>query len=146
MPIHGCRRGEKGIGRYLQQSPISRIAFGVRVSIRGFGAGFLSLSGRCRYFRLDAISDSAERYQATLTDLIQEGLRARHVRRMRMLSMERRGVLVRAVKAEMGKMLNGIGTEAGTHHVALLPRGLDDSTIARKAAERGLLCPYRAVA
>ena len=35
-------------------------------------------------------------------------------------------------------MLQVTGSEAGMHLVALLPRGVDDSVIARKAAERGI--------
>ena len=81
---------------------------------------------------------SSTLYQAVLTDFIQEGHFARHLRRMRMLYMERRGILVKAINARMGKRLEVIGSEAGMHLVALLPRGTDDSTIARKAAKRGI--------
>jgi GntR family transcriptional regulator/MocR family aminotransferase len=77
-------------------------------------------------------------YQTVLTDFIQEGHFARHLRRMRMLYMERRSVLVRAIKAQMGQTLEVIGADAGIHLVALLPRGVDDVAIARKAARRGI--------
>jgi GntR family transcriptional regulator/MocR family aminotransferase len=81
---------------------------------------------------------SSTLYQAVLTDFIQEGHFARHLRRMRMLYMERRSMLVRAINAQMGKTLEVIGTEAGMHLVTLLPPALDDSPIARKAAESGI--------
>lgn len=77
-------------------------------------------------------------YQAVVTDFIREGHFARHIRRMKMLYMERRNWLVHALNAELGTMLQVAGSEAGMHLVALLPRGVDDSVIARKAAERGI--------
>ena len=52
--------------------------------------------------------------------------------------MERRNSLVQALQVEMGGALQVIGSEAGMHLVALLPRGLDDTAIARKAAEQGI--------
>jgi GntR family transcriptional regulator/MocR family aminotransferase len=81
---------------------------------------------------------SSTLYQAVLTDFIQEGHFARHLRRMRMLYMERRNMLVRTIDAQLGKKLEVVGAEAGMHLVTLLPRGVDDSAIARKAAERGI--------
>jgi GntR family transcriptional regulator/MocR family aminotransferase len=81
---------------------------------------------------------SSTLYQAVLADFIQEGHFARHLRRMRMLYMERRSMLVKAISSRMGKRLEVIGAEAGMHLVALLQRDVDDSTIARKAAKRGI--------
>ena len=77
-------------------------------------------------------------YQAVLTDFIEEGHFARHIRRMRMLYMERRSLLVNTLDAQMGKTLQVTGAEAGMHLVALLPSGLDDTAIAQRAAERGI--------
>jgi GntR family transcriptional regulator/MocR family aminotransferase len=75
-------------------------------------------------------------YQAVVTDFIREGHFARHIRRMKMLYQERRNCLVQTLNAELGTTLNVIGSEAGMHLVALLPRAIDDSAIACKAAER----------
>lgn len=77
-------------------------------------------------------------YQNVVTDFIREGHFARHIRRMKMLYMERRNCLVQALNAELGRTLQVVGSEAGMHLVALLQRGVDDSVIARKAAERGV--------
>lgn len=77
-------------------------------------------------------------YQAVLTDFIREGHFAGHIRRMKMLYTERRNCLVQALNAEMGGTLQVVGSEAGMHLVALLPRGVNDAAIARKAAERGI--------
>jgi len=81
---------------------------------------------------------SSTLYQAVLTDFIREGHFARHIRRMRMLYMERRTALVEAIRIETGELLEVIGTEAGMHLVALLPRGIDDVKVAREAAQRGI--------
>lgn len=77
-------------------------------------------------------------YQAVLTDFIREGHFAGHIRRMKMLYMDRRNCLVQALNAEMGGTLQVVGSEAGMHLVALLPRGVNDAAISRKAAERGI--------
>jgi GntR family transcriptional regulator / MocR family aminotransferase len=77
-------------------------------------------------------------YQAVMAEFIREGHFARHIRRMRMLYMERRSALVDAIQAEMGSMLEVIGAEAGLHLVALLPRGSDDVAVSKHAAQSGL--------
>jgi len=77
---------------------------------------------------------SATLYQSVLTDFIREGHFARHIRRMRMLYMERRKTLVEAIRVQMGN-LEVIGAEAGMHLVALLPPGVNDVTISRNAAQ-----------
>jgi len=81
---------------------------------------------------------SATLYQAVLTDFIREGHFARHIRRMRMLYMERRRALAKAIHIQMGNILEVIGAEAGMHLVALLPHGANDVAISRKAAQRGI--------
>jgi len=81
---------------------------------------------------------SSTLYQAVLTDFIREGHFARHIRRMRMLYMERRRALVNAIQIQMGDMTKVIGAEAGMHLVALLPPGTDDVAVSRRAAQRGI--------
>ena len=81
---------------------------------------------------------SSTLYQAVLTDFIREGHFARHIRRMRMLYMDRRRALVKAIHIQMGDMFEMIGAEAGMHLVALLPLGTDDVAVSRKAAQRGI--------
>jgi GntR family transcriptional regulator / MocR family aminotransferase len=81
---------------------------------------------------------SSTLYQAVMTDFIREGHFARHIRRMRILYMERRTALVEAVQKQMGDRLEVIGAEAGMHLVALLPRGVNDVEISKKAAELGI--------
>jgi GntR family transcriptional regulator/MocR family aminotransferase len=81
---------------------------------------------------------SSTLYQAVLTDFIREGHFARHIRRMRMLYMERQKSLVKAIRSQMGDMLEVIGAEAGMHLVALLSRGIDDVAVSRKVAQNGI--------
>jgi len=81
---------------------------------------------------------SSTLYQAALTDFIQEGHFARHIRRMRMLYIDRRKALVNALQIQMGDMTELIGAEAGMHLVALLPPGTDDVEVSRKAAQKGI--------
>jgi GntR family transcriptional regulator/MocR family aminotransferase len=81
---------------------------------------------------------SSTLYQAVLTDFIREGHFARHIRRMRMLYKERRKSLVKAIRSQMGDMLEVIGAEAGMHLVALLSHGIDDVAVSRKAAQNGI--------
>jgi GntR family transcriptional regulator/MocR family aminotransferase len=81
---------------------------------------------------------SATLYQAVLTDFIREGHFARHIRRMRMLYMERRRILTEEIRSQMAGSLEVIGGEAGMHLAALLPRGSDDVEISKRAAASGV--------
>jgi len=81
---------------------------------------------------------SSTLYQAVMTDFIREGHFARHIRRMRMLYMERRVVLARAIQTQMGEWLEVIGAEAGMHLTALLPPGMDDVALSRQAVQNGV--------
>jgi GntR family transcriptional regulator / MocR family aminotransferase len=81
---------------------------------------------------------SSTLYQAVMTDFIREGHFARHIRRMRMLYMERRTALVEAIRKQMGDRLEVIGAEAGMHLVALLQPGVSDMEVSRRAAQMGI--------
>ena len=81
---------------------------------------------------------SSTLYQAVMTDFIRDGHFARHIRRMRMLYMERRVVLAKAIQIQMGDWLEVIGAEAGMHLTALLPPGMDDVALSRQAVQNGV--------
>jgi GntR family transcriptional regulator / MocR family aminotransferase len=81
---------------------------------------------------------SSTLYQAVLTDFLGEGHFARHIRRMRMLYMDRRKTLIKAIHSEMKDMLEVVGAEAGMHLVGLLPRGTNDVGVSGRAAQRGI--------
>lgn len=81
---------------------------------------------------------SATLYQPVLTDFIREGHFGGHIRRMRTLYMSRRRSLVDAIHTEMGDLIQVIGSEAGMHLVALLPSGISDLAVARRAGQMGI--------
>ncbi|HEY0701977.1 MAG TPA: PLP-dependent aminotransferase family protein [Candidatus Acidoferrales bacterium] len=81
---------------------------------------------------------SSTLYQAVMTDFILEGHFARHIRRMRMLYAERRGALVTAIKKILPGIMEVVGAEAGMHLATLLPRGVNDVAVAKKAARLGV--------
>jgi GntR family transcriptional regulator/MocR family aminotransferase len=77
-------------------------------------------------------------YQAVMTDFIQEGHFTSHIRRMRMLYMERRKTLFNAIRAHMGHIVEVLGDDAGMHLVALLPPEVDDIVVSKRAAQAGI--------
>jgi GntR family transcriptional regulator/MocR family aminotransferase len=81
---------------------------------------------------------SSTLYQAVMTDFIREGHFGRHIRRMRMLYMERRNQLVNAIRDQMGNTLEVVGDEAGMHLVVLLPAGVSDVAVSTAAARMGI--------
>lgn len=81
---------------------------------------------------------SSTLYQRVLTDFINEGHFGRHVRKMRMLYMERRNVLVRALWKSFGSSLKMKVADGGMHVVVLLPEGSDDRALAKTAAKAGI--------
>jgi GntR family transcriptional regulator / MocR family aminotransferase len=76
--------------------------------------------------------------QAVLADFIREGHFGRHLRRMRALYRERRGVLLDALRRELGDVLSVVGDDAGMHLVAVLSTGRDDHAVSVRAARKGL--------
>jgi GntR family transcriptional regulator/MocR family aminotransferase len=76
--------------------------------------------------------------QAALADFISEGHFASHIRRMRALYMERRSVMIKAIREQLADLLETWDTEAGMHTVGWLPSHVDDSRVSAEAAEAGL--------
>ena len=76
--------------------------------------------------------------QVVLTDFIEQGHLARHIRRMRGLYLERRNELVAACNRELGGLVDITPPDAGTHLIAWLPDGMDDRIASRAAAEQGV--------
>ena len=73
--------------------------------------------------------------QVALTDFINEGHFARHLRRMRSLYAERRAILLSALQK---LPLDVESPEAGLHCIGWLPRGIDEQTVVRQAAAHDL--------
>jgi GntR family transcriptional regulator / MocR family aminotransferase len=76
--------------------------------------------------------------QAALCDFIREGHFARHLRRMRQLYGERYAALTQAIRKELPDILEVVGSETGMHLTALLPAGVDDVALTRRAAAAGI--------
>jgi len=76
--------------------------------------------------------------QAVMAEFIREGHFARHIRRMRMLYMERRKALVSALQSNLSGSIEIAGAEAGMHLVILLRPGVDDLSVSTEATRKGL--------
>jgi GntR family transcriptional regulator/MocR family aminotransferase len=129
-------QGQDADGRVIYIGTFSKVMFpslrlGYMVVPRDLVSAFVAVRDATDIF-------SSVLYQVVMTDFIREGHFARHLRRMRMLYMERRAALVQAIRAEMGDRLEVVGTAAGMHLVALLPPKTDDIAIAMEAARRGV--------
>jgi GntR family transcriptional regulator / MocR family aminotransferase len=92
------------------------------------------LVGRFAAIRHAMDLGSPHLYQAVLTDFINEGHYARHIRRMRLLYNERRSALVNSLQREFGDALMKHGSEAGMHLTVTLTGDFDDVEIATHAA------------
>jgi GntR family transcriptional regulator/MocR family aminotransferase len=77
--------------------------------------------------------------QLVLTDFINEGHFARHLRRMRTIHEERRTALIGSVKEHLDHILQVIGADAGLHCTARLDPRFCDKQIARRALEMGVI-------
>jgi GntR family transcriptional regulator/MocR family aminotransferase len=86
--------------------------------------------------------------QAVLAEFIADGHLARHIRRMRMLYLERQGALLESLRRELQGAIEVRSHEAGMHVVGWLAKGISDSVVSRRARELGVEAPalttYRA--
>jgi len=73
-----------------------------------------------------------------LTDFIQEGHFARHIRRMRVHYGELRSALVGSLGKELGPLVEVLGDEAGMHVAVRLQNGTRDLEISERAARLNL--------
>jgi len=72
--------------------------------------------------------------QAVLTDFINDGHFARHIRRTRLLYAERRERLAQCLRNEFDSRLESVGTEAGVHLTVTLPPAIRDRPLSERAA------------
>jgi GntR family transcriptional regulator/MocR family aminotransferase len=77
-------------------------------------------------------------YQEVLSDFINEGHFARHIRKMRQVYSEKRTALVESLKHEFGDSVEIHGAEAGMHLAITMQEGLRDIEIAARAARERL--------
>ncbi len=76
--------------------------------------------------------------QAILTDFIEGGHFARHIRRMRSLYAERQGALVAAARSELAGLLEVKPAASGMHLIGWLAKGVSDSVASGQAARHGV--------
>jgi len=79
--------------------------------------------------------------QAVLAEFIAEGHLARHIRRMRMLYLERKHVLLDCLRRELAGAVEVRSHEAGMHVVGWLQKGSRDSVVSHRAQELGIEAP-----
>jgi GntR family transcriptional regulator/MocR family aminotransferase len=77
-------------------------------------------------------------YQLALADFLREGHFARHLRRMRALYLHRRAGLLEGLASHCRDVLTVHNADAGLHVTTFLPAGVDDTTVIRRMAARGL--------
>jgi GntR family transcriptional regulator / MocR family aminotransferase len=94
-------------------------------------------SAFCRVRQASDISHSTLE-QAVLADFIREGHLARHIRRMRMIYLERSQMLVAEIQEQLGATVEIVSAQAGMHLVCLLPAGVDDTLVWQRAAQAGV--------
>jgi GntR family transcriptional regulator/MocR family aminotransferase len=95
------------------------------------------VSAFCRIRQASDLSHSTLE-QAVLADFIQEGHLARHVRRMRMLYMERNELLATEIEKQLGSTVELVSAQAAMHLVCLLPTEIDDTILWQRAARAGI--------
>ena len=132
----GALQGMDGSGRVIYIGTFSKVLFpalrlGYLVVPQPLLARFLDARDA-----LDLFSPTL--YQSALTDFIAQGHFARHVRRMRSTYQNRRDALVGAIHRTLGHRLEIVNTDAGMHLSTWFQPGIDDVTVVRRAADRGL--------
>jgi GntR family transcriptional regulator/MocR family aminotransferase len=91
----------------------------------------------CRVRQASDLSHSTLE-QAVLADFIREGHLARHIRRMRVLYLQRNQRLVAEIQEQLGGTVEIVSAQAGMHLVCLLPTGVDDTMVWQRAAQAGI--------
>jgi GntR family transcriptional regulator/MocR family aminotransferase len=77
-------------------------------------------------------------YQLALTDFLNDGHFARHVRRMRSVYLGRRDALVAGIRNHLNGDLSVVNADAGMHLTTWLRPDIDDREVVRRAAACGI--------
>jgi GntR family transcriptional regulator / MocR family aminotransferase len=77
--------------------------------------------------------------QAVVTDFIEEGHFAAHLRRTRLMYRDQRDALIAALRQRLGDAVTLDPPDQGMHLVAYLRRGLSDTAIERRASDHGVV-------
>lgn len=79
--------------------------------------------------------------QAVMTDFMNEGHFARHIRRMRTLYAERQKFLLEQIKQKLAGVVKAEPTEAGLHLIGWLPSNSSDQKVAQRAQALNIVAP-----
>jgi GntR family transcriptional regulator/MocR family aminotransferase len=77
--------------------------------------------------------------QAVVARFIEDGHFAAHIRRMRRLYAERQEALIEAARRDLAPLLQVEATNTGLHTIGRLTAGFDETQVALRAAERGIV-------
>jgi GntR family transcriptional regulator / MocR family aminotransferase len=84
--------------------------------------------------------------QQTLAEFISSGMYERYLRRVRRRNATRRRVLLESIQCNLGDRVEVTGDGAGAHIVLWLPASIDEESLVKKAASRGVgvyaISPY----
>lgn len=132
----GALQGMDAGSRAIYVGTFSKVLFpSIRIGYLVVPASLVSAFVRARE-SIDIFSPTL--YQAVLTDFIEQGHFARHLRRMRGVYLSRRNALVDGIRESLGGILTVHNADAGLHLTAFLPRKMNDRAVVRHAAERGI--------
>ena len=130
--IHGLDRA----GRVLYLGTFTKSLFpSVRVAYLVVPP---ALSNAFVHARRQMDGHTAALSQAVITDFVDDGHFAAHLRRMRGIYRARRDALVDAVHHELGTRVRLGPTEGGFQAALYLPVGADDREVSRRAAAHGI--------
>ena len=77
-------------------------------------------------------------YQRALTEFLDQGHFARHLRRMRSAYLERRDALLHGLARHCSDLMRVHNSDAGLHMTVLLREGVDDRNVAARLGRRGV--------
>ncbi|MEE8583896.1 MAG: PLP-dependent aminotransferase family protein [Acidobacteriota bacterium] len=137
-PLHSLQ-GLDGAGRVVYIGTFSKVLF---PSLRlGYLVAPPSLADAFFAARTLVDGHSPTLPQAILTEFIEEGHFAAHIRRMRSLYQKRQQLLLHEASRRLSDWLQLEPADSGMHLVGSLPSGSDDDRISRQAAQRGIEAP-----
>jgi GntR family transcriptional regulator/MocR family aminotransferase len=132
----GALQGMDGRNRVLYVGTFSKVLFpalrvGYLVVPPALWESFLDARDA-----LDVFSPTL--YQLALTEFIEEGHFARHLRRMRGIYQRRREALLEGLANNCAGVLDVLNADAGLHVATVLPPDADDRAVIRRMTARGL--------
>lgn len=138
-PPLAALQGLDRTGRVIYIGTFSKVLFpALRI---GYMVVPPSLIAPFRAARAHADRGAALLEQVVLTQFINEGHFARHIRRMRALYAKRQEVLVEVAQEYLGGLLDVQPKETGLHLIGWLPEGVDDEMVSQRLKAQGINTP-----